>query len=275
MKRLAFLILLIGLLLSGTAADQGRLNATEQLTAEQIMEKSQLAFYYAGDDMKSRVTMQLVSQGGGAQTRVMTMLRLDQNDGGDQKYFMYFHEPGDVRRMTFMVWKYSEAEDDRWIYVPAVDLVRRIAANDKYSSFVGSDFNYEDISGRDLASDTHTLLRSENINGNLCYLVQSIPGESAPYSKRLSWINTADFLPMKEEYYDAQEDLYKVFTVETVEGVTTGTATYPTVMARTMSNVKTGHRTVVIFDDVQYDLGLEDSDFSERFMRQPPRDWIN
>jgi hypothetical protein len=40
------------------------------------------------------------------------MLRRDDIEGGDQKYFIYFHEPGDVCRMTFMVWKDSQEEDE-------------------------------------------------------------------------------------------------------------------------------------------------------------------
>src|SRR4030067_1387473 len=96
----------------------------------------------------ARVPMNLIDKDGHARTRVMTMLRRDTDEKGNQKYFIYFHEPGDVRQMTFMVWKYADKEDDRWIFIPAVDLVRRIAADDKRSSFVGSDFTYTDVSGR-------------------------------------------------------------------------------------------------------------------------------
>jgi hypothetical protein len=31
------------------------------------------------------------------------MLRLNQDEGGEQKYYMYFHRPADVRQMTFEV----------------------------------------------------------------------------------------------------------------------------------------------------------------------------
>jgi len=244
------------------------------LSADEIYRKSQLAYFYPGDDMKARLSMNLVGKGGGIQVRELTMLRIDGAEGGDQKYFIYFHEPGDVRRMTFMVWKYSKTEDDRWIFVPAVDLIRRLAADDKYSSFVGSDFSYEDVSGRDVSEDTHKLIGTEEYDKKVCYVLENTPIGSAPYAKRKSWIDTEDFIPVREEYYDVQGDLYKVFTVANIQNISVDGKSYPTPMTRTMDNVKTGHSTVVTFESVEYNAGLADIDFSERYMRQPPRDWI-
>lgn len=247
-------------------------------SAEEIMERSQRAFHYAGADAKAKLTMELIDRDGGKRIRVLTMLRRNQEQGGDQKYFMYFHEPGDVRRLTFMIWKYPGREDDRWIFVPAVDLIRRIAAEDRYSSFVGSDFSYEDVSGRDVAEDTHTLLRLEKLGDRDTFVIESIPREAAAFTKRLSWIDKQNFLPLKEEYYDAQNELQRVFTADRVEDIAAGegasSRVYPTVMKRTMANVKTGHRTEVTVTSVVYDLGLKDADFSERRMRRPPRAWI-
>ena len=39
-------------------------------------------------------------------------------------------------------------------------MVKRIAASDKRTSFVGSDFLYEDISGRGLNEDAHELIET-------------------------------------------------------------------------------------------------------------------
>lgn len=251
----------------------------KKVEASQIIEKSQLAFYYQGDDMKVKITMELIGKDGGKRTRVMTMLRRDESEGGNQKYFVYFHKPGDLRRMTFMVWKYPVKNDDRWIFIPSVDLVRRIAADDKGSSFVGSDFTYEDISGRDVDSDNHNLLREEKLGDKDCYVIESVPkSAAAEYTKLLSWIDKGNFLPLKEEYYDAQSELFRVFTSDKIEDIAVdegnGSKAYPTVMKRTMKNVKTGHRTEVTYTSVTYQLGLSDEDFSERHMRRPPGSWI-
>ena len=278
MKRTKYVALVCIFLSSSLAYPQEPENEDKGLTATEIIERSQLAFYYQGRDMKSNITMELIDEDGGKRTRVMMMLRRDQTEGGNQKYFIYFHEPGDVRRMTFMVWKDPKKEDARWIFVPAVDLIRRIAADDKRSSFVGSDFTYEDVSGRDVDSDTHTVLREEQLGDKTCYVIESVPKGAADYTKRLSWIDKETFLPLKEEYYDAQKELFRVFTADKIEKISVDEGeekkVFPTVMKRTMKNVKSGHRTEVTYTSVSYNLGLADEDFSERHMRRPPRAWI-
>lgn len=264
--------LLLGMLLPDRAI------GAQSESAEQIMERSNSAYYYAGADARGRLSMELIAPDGGKRVRVMTMLRKNQEDGKSQKYFIYFHEPGDVRRLTFMIWKYPRKEDDRWIYVPAIDLIRRIASEDKYSSFVGSDFSYEDVSGRDVGEDVHTIMREEKLADRDSVVIESIPRNEAAFTRRISWIDQATFLPLKEEYYDAQNQLQRIFTADNIEDIAVGEGDdrriYPTIMKRTMKNVRTGHRTEVYVKSVSYDLGLEDADFSERRMRRPPRDWI-
>ena len=250
----------------------GLVNAQESMSGEEIVKKSQQAFYYAGKDMQAKVLMKLISKNGKERIRKLTMLRLNVEDGWDQKYYMYFHQPADVRAMTFMVWKYTSKDDDRWLYIPAIKLVKRIAADDKNSSFVGSDFSYEDVSGRDLKVDTHTLKGEEPINGRPAYVVESVPREakSASFSRKVAWIDKESSLPLKENYYDKRGDLYKTFTADKIENI----QDIATIMKRTMVNIQNGHRTDVSFTEVKYDVGLRDDLFSERYLRSAPREWI-
>ena len=242
------------------------------LTAEEVMKKSQEVFFYQGKDFKARVMMKLISKGGQERIREMTMLRKNFGEsGGNQKYFIYFFQPTDVRDMTFMVYKYPSKDDDRWLFVPAINMVRRIAAQDKHSSFVGSDFTYEDISGRDIEEDAHTIVREETLGAKDCYLIKSAPKiQDVDYSYKLSWIDKANFLPAKEEYYDRKEELYRIFTADEIKDVTG----FPTITKRTMKNLQSGHRTEVSFTKTDYNIGIEDSLFSERFLKQPPKKWI-
>ena len=240
------------------------------LSAKEIIAKSRLAFYYAGDDMRAKVLMQLINKDGQKRERLLTMIRKDYEEGGSQKYFIYFHKPADVTDTTFMVYKYPDKDDDRWLFIPAISLVKRIAANDKYSSFVGSDFTYEDVSGRKPEEDNHTLLRKEEINGKSCFVIESIPLGTSEYTKRISWIDDVNFLPLKEEFYDKQNELYREFQaleIKDINGI-------PAVTKRTMKNIKTGHRTDVTFQEIEYNLGIGDDIFSERYLKRPPQEWI-
>ena len=263
-------LLIIGLLSNALSKLVPPAFAVENLTAEETIAKSRLAFYYAGDDMRAKVLMELINKEGRKRVRALTILRKDYEEGGNQKYFMYFNKPSDIKGTTFMVYKYPDRDDDRWLFIPAINLVKRIAANDKYSSFVGSDFTYEDISGRKPEEDTHTLLRKEKLNDKNCFVIESIPKETSVYTKRISWIEEANFLPLKEEFYDKQNELYREFEAKEakdIDGILT-------ITKRVMKNVKTGHRTEVTFQEVEYNLGIEDNIFSERYLRRPPLKWI-
>jgi len=239
--------------------------------AGEIVSRSLDAFYYAGNDMRARVAMLLVNPQGKKRERELTMLRRNFGPSGDQRYFVFFHAPADVRGVTFMVWKDPTKEDDRWIFIPSVKLVRRIAANDKRSSFVGSDFTYEDVSGRDAGDEAHELLRSGELDGRPCFVVESRPVASADYARRVSWIDRERWVPLKEEYFDAREEPVRVFTADEVEEI----GGHWTVTRRTMRNLQTGHYTEVGFEEIAYDVGLDEDLFTERYLRQPPRQWIH
>lgn len=257
------------LMLAGTPAA-----AKEGMTGQEIVEKAQEAFFYPGADMKAKVRMELITASGEKRVRVLTMLRKNDPSSRNQQYFMYFHEPGDVRRMSFLVWKYPEKDDDRWIFIPAVNMVRRVAASDSRSSFVGSDFTYEDVSGRDVSADSHTFLKDGKLGDVDCRVVESVPNAPMDYAKKVTWIGKNSFLPLKEEYYDVQGELIRTFTADVVQDVEVGTGggkrVIPTVTKRTMKNAKTGHRTGVTFESIAYDLGLRDGIFTERSLQEPP-----
>ncbi len=244
--------------------------AAAQPAAEEIVARSLETFYYAGEDQRARVTMRLINPQGKERRREMTILRKNLGSGGEQRYYIYYHAPADVKGTTFMVWKYPAREDDRWIFIPAIKLVRRIAADDKRSSFVGSDFTYEDVSGRELKDETHSLLGEGDLDGRPVYRIESVPKAKVDYVRRLSWIDRERGLPLKEEYYDVRGELLRTFTADEVQEVDG----HWTATRRTMRDAQSGHRTEVVYQEVGYGVGLGEDLFSERYLRRPPRQWI-
>ncbi len=240
------------------------------LDANAVVKRSQDAFYSAGSDMKARVSMTLTSPGGQKRVRELTMLRRNEDKGGHQKYFIYFHQPADVRGMTFLIDRFPDKDDDRWLFIPGINLVKRIAARDASQSFVGSDFSYEHVSGRDLDADAHRSLREEQAGGKDCYVIESVARRPAEYKRKITWIDKASFLPVKEEYYDVKDELFKVFAADEIRDI----GGQPTVVKRSMTNKKTGHTTTVVFTDVSYGLGIDSDIFSERYLKDPPKQWV-
>ena len=237
------------------------------LTVDEIVEKANRAAYYAGEDGQADVKMVITDAGGGTREREFRILRKNSGDG-QQKFYVYFNEPADVRRQVFMVHKRVKQgeNDDRWLFLPALNLVKPIAPGDKRTSFVGSDFVYEDVSGRALWEDTHELIEETDTQ----YVVKNVPKDpgSVDFSEYTVWINKETFLPVKAEYLDKNGTptrRVEALKTETVQG-------FPTVMESKVTDLARSTHTVNTFSNVQYNIGLNEQLFTERFLRRPPRE---
>ena len=243
--------------------------AAQDISATEIAKRAEDAARYQGDDGRSRVLMEIKDKQGRTRSREMTILRHDMLENGDetghQRFYVYFHAPSDVSDTVFMVWKHPTSDDDRWLYLPALDLVRRIAAEDERSSFVGSDFFYEDVSGRATPEDTHTLQDTTDTY----YVLKSTPKKPAlvEFDHFVSYIHKKTFLPIQVEYYKADGTKYRAYTaeeVETIEG-------HPTVTKSVMKDLDDGGQTTLTYSQIDYDIGLGKNMFTERYLRNPPR----
>ncbi len=238
--------------------------AAEPLTdVQEIVKRANLTAYYQGDDGKATVKMTITNKQGQERKREFNILRKDVQDGGDQKYYVYFKKPSDLRKMVYLVHKHVGKDDDRWLYIPAIDRVNRIAAGDKRTSFAGSDFLYEDVSGRGLDEDVHELTETTDTH----YVVKNTPKQ--PDAVEFSYYNVAidrkSSVPMKMEFFDKANRLYRAIeskTVEVIDG-------FPTVTLSVAKSLKTGSQTEMRFEKVKYDIGLKDV-FQERYLRKAP-----
>jgi hypothetical protein len=246
-------------------------------TVDEIVNRSNLATYYQGKDGIAKVTMIITDSQQRERERKLTILRRDQPDTdslengayrGNQKFYVYFSRPADINKTAFLVWKNIDLEDDRWMYLPALDLVKRIAASDKRTSFVGSDFFYEDVSGRDIDEDSHELVDTTD----KYYVIKNTPKDPAAveFSYFKMYIHKETFIPVQVEFFDKQDMKYRVaraLKVETIQG-------YPTVTKSSMENLKTGSKTVMEYTSVKYDSDIPEDIFSERYLRKAPRKFL-
>lgn len=238
--------------------------------AQAIVNRASAAAYYQGADGKAHVTMSIRDAQGRERKREFVILRHDvgNEDNGEQRFYVYFKKPADVSRTAFLVWKHADRGDDRWLYLPALDLVKRIAPSDERTSFVGSNFFYEDVSGRGPQEDRHVLVETTD---NF-YIIDSDPKEtgSVEFKRYRSYIHKTSFIPVKIEYFDSRDEIYRTYEASKVESI----QGFPTVMESRMNDVATGGKTVLTYSKVEYDLGLPVDIFTERYLRNPPRRYI-
>jgi len=242
-------------------------NSGDTPDVQTIVTRANIVAYYQADDGKASVKMTITDKRGQKRDREFIILRKDVADGGDQNYFVYFQKPPDVRRMTYLVQKHVaiDKDDDRWLYMPAIDRVNRIAAGDKRTSFVGSDFLYEDVSGRSLDEDTHELTETTDT----MFIVKNVPKkpDSVEFSYFTVAIDRQNYVPMKMEFFDKEGKLYRTIESQRVEVI----QEFPTVTKSVVQDLKTGSKTEMEFSDVQYNVKIGDV-FEERYLRRPPRE---
>ncbi len=232
-----------------------------------IIERANQASFYAGADGRSEARMRIIDNRGREQVRQFSLLRRNA-DAGRQQYLVVFSRPADVRGTVFLVHKNPGADDDRWLYLPGLDLVRRIAPGDKRTSFVGSHVYYEDVSGRHPQDDVHELVTVTETH----YVLRSTPKDSrsAEFSAYTTWIDRNNFLPMRAEYEKADGSIYRRMEIQEVQDI----GGYPTGTRMRMDDLDSGGHTLVEFRFSAYDLGIPEEVFTERSLRNPPRQWL-
>ncbi len=213
-----------------------------------------------GNTRYAEMQLTLVKKNGDKRERKMVSWAMD--EGKDTKKIMFFTYPGDVKGTGFLTWDYDQAdkEDDKWLYMPAMKKTRRISGSpSKTDYFMGTDFIYDDMGGRNVDYDTHKLLREEMRDGHKCWVVESVPKDAREiYSRKVSWIRQDCDTAVYVEFYDKLDKLHRVMTVQDVQKV----QGFWTVMKMEMKNVQNGHSTQIAVSGPEYDVQVDKSLFT-------------
>ena len=265
MVRAALSFLLGAVVLSG---------APQPLTAEAIARRVQDRD--TGRDSRTTMRMTLFDRHGRARERALTLesLRGRGNPGaartapeGD-RLLIRFTYPNDIRGTGFLVWEHPDGEDERFLYLPSLGRVRRIAGSETQESFVGSDFTYEDIGGREFDEYTYALVENSASwtpaaggGGQPAWRLESRRKDaSARFPRVISTILKDSFVVVAADIYNRRNETEKVYTVrrlEQIEGIWTA-------MEAGMSNALEKSRTVLVIEKADYDVGLKEADFTRR-----------
>lgn len=184
---------------------------------------------------------------------------------------MIFLSPASVKDTRFLQKENDGKDDDKWIYLPSLKSTRRVAASDGSKAFVGTDFSYDDMSTREVADDTHELLKESEDKGNFkdLYVVKSTPKDpkSSQYSYRISYITKDAWIPTYIEMYDKKGKLYKVNEIKAIRKMPgTKNRVYNVPMENVMTNVQTGHSSTIKMVNLVVDQSLPDRYFTTDFL---------
>jgi len=213
--------------------------------------------------ISSRSRMVITAKDGGTTERLIDQYSKDGPNGA--RTMIEFRRPANVAGTRFLTMGTASGATDQWIFLPALGKVRRIAASESGSSFMGTDFSYDDISAldRDASLDTHTLLREETLNGRACHVIESVPKDNSyQYSKTVSWIDKENYLIYKAEMYNRRGEsakLMEMFDFRDVQGRMTP-------MRTKISTVGAGTSTTIFLDIMKYDESIPEAVFTTAYL---------
>jgi len=223
-----------------------------------------------GRDSTARVRMKLFDRQGRSRERALTIRTLrgaSTRPASGDRVLIRFTSPADINGTGFLVWEQPGGDDERFLFLPSLGRVRRIAGAESQESFVGSDFTYEDIGGRELERYTYSLL-DENATWTPpggtprpAYRLESRSKDAkARWPRVTSLVLKDSFVVVHAEIYNRRNEVQKTFDARRVERVDG----YWTVLEMHMSDASQRTRTELVVERIDYDLGLTVDDFSRR-----------
>ena len=179
---------------------------------------------------------------------------------------LIFNWPGDIRDTALLTHVRAEGNDMQWLYLPAVQRVKRITSSAQSGSFVGSEFAYEDMRDQQIDNFTYLWLDDEVCFENaLCHVLERLPKYSSGYAKQKMWLDVEALRVHKIEYYNRQVEKTKTLTIKNYEKYSNR---FWRAGNMTMINHVTGKSTVLQWTDYQFANGLSAADFSTRALKR-------
>jgi hypothetical protein len=260
---------LLGALLAAAPLAQA---PSAEAVARQVQDRD------TGRDSRGALRMRLFDRHGRSRERAMTLTTLRGRGApgttaaapdGD-RLLIRFTFPNDIRGTGFLVWEHPDADDERFLFLPSLGRVRRIAGAETQESFVGSDFTYEDIGGREFDEYSYGFAGADGTNASWTppggsarpawRLESRRKNKSAEFPRVVSLVLKDSFVVVQADVFNRRDEKQKVYTVkrlEQIEGIWT-------VMESEMTNALERTRTELIVESTDYNVGLRENDFSRR-----------
>ena len=240
----------------------------QQLSADDIAHRVQDRD--TGTDSRSTLRMKLFDRHDRARERILTLIALRGGKPGTpdgDRLLIRFTYPADIRGTGFLVWEHPKAEDERFLYLPSLSRVRRIAGSETQESFVGSDFTYEDIGGREFDEYTYQVVDERATwtpSGGAAQPAWRLESRrkdgAAEFPRVQSLVLKDSFVVVQADIYNRRNEKQKVYTVRRLQQVTG----IWTVMDAEMTNALEKSRTELLTESIAYNVGLKEADFSRR-----------
>jgi hypothetical protein len=237
----------------------------EELSAPQIASKALENNTFSASNAKAEVEM-LVSKDG-KPIRQRTILTKIKRNPETIRSFVEFRAPADVAGTKFLSVQKRGETADQFIYLPAFKKVKRVVGAQRAASFMGTDFSYADLDGRDVDNADWKRLKDESVDGEECYVVEGTPKkpDADSYGKSVLWVHKKHLIPMRIDFYERDKTTVKKrLSVKKLERKNERWVAADSVM----ETPKKGTETKLKLESVDFETPIADDDLSQRALER-------
>jgi hypothetical protein len=216
----------------------------------------------------SDLEMILIDAYGSKITRKMQGKVLEIADDGD-KSLNIFLNPKDVKGTKMLTWSHKNKDDKQWLYLPSLKRVKKISSKNKSSSFMGSEFSYEDLGSQEVEKYSFKFIKDgKSKGGEAVHFIERIPKSKSGYSKQVVQISKDHLNAVYIEYFDRKGELLKVADVQDFKSYKVkGKSIYRASMIH-MKNVQTKKESIFKWNNRKLGVKLKSNQFSKRAMKK-------
>ena len=201
--------------------------------------------------MSSEVLMVIKSKQG---VRKRNFYGLKKYKNNLTKSLIKFYLPTTVKG-TALLTHLKDGQENKlqWMYLPALKATNRISGEKENDSFMGSDFTFSDVAGRQLNQDRHSLVKEDK----KYYYVRSIPKKKSDiYSKINLLVSKKIPVPIRAVFYNRKGKKLKTLKNESIKKI----GPMYVVDKAVMENHQTGGSTELLVSNIERNISLSDND---------------
>lgn len=229
-----------------------------------------------GDTMVAEYTMVLIDRRDRERSRELALYSKD--FGADTRTLTRFQSPADIAGTSYLNYDWSDPDrdDDSWLYLPALQRVKRLANSDTSDSFLGSDFTFADINGFELEwYDYRYINEAETIDGQEVWVIEATPKpevrekaeDATGYSRLQAWIRKDNFIQVRAQAWELRGNRVKYFSSGDIRQID-GIWTVGRQQAVTTRNGRQEHASVLQLESIRYNTPLGDDLFTTEALQR-------
>jgi hypothetical protein len=195
-----------------------------------------------------------------------------------EDYTSTFLEPADDAGNSYMMFKFKNQPDIKYVYLKGIRKAKKVTGADKRLSFFGSDFTNGDMGKPDFTECTYKFLGDERMEfkGKLfdCYVIESIPKTDAirndtGYGRKVTYLEKKTLLTLRFDFFD--ENKIKIKEMKLLSFLSRNNVKGQKVYFYTgyeLKNVKRGTKTELLFKNLKFEgeANINPNIFSVEYM---------